>query len=57
MTFLTRFLTFTLIGWVALQVAAKATTNEQQEHRADLICLQTPNACGLGDGSGAPMDF
>ena len=47
MRFLTRFLTFTLIGWVAIQVAAKATTNEQQEIRAEMICLQDPTACGL----------
>ena len=57
MTFLTRFLTFTLIGWVALQVAAKATTADLQERNADAVCIANPNACGLGDGSGAPMDF
>jgi hypothetical protein len=57
MSFLTRFLTFTMIGWVILQVAAKATTADLQEHNADAVCTASPVVCGLGDGSGAPMDF
>jgi hypothetical protein len=47
MTYLNRFLTFTLIGWVALQVAAKATTLETHDHRAVVACTASPAACGM----------
>jgi hypothetical protein len=41
------FITWTLIGWCALQVAGagKASINEAQERRAEAMCQVDPETC------------